>query len=337
MSPQHESGARAAASRPVNTQVLDFERQAQRFETEVGQLSQGQASQRIDLGGEIADLRAKVEAHWRKSYEGLSPWQVVQVARHPRRPYTLDYIDALFVDFVELHGDRLGADDAAIVGGLAHFEGQPLVVIGHQKGRCVKERALRNFGMPRPEGYRKAVRLMHLAERFALPLITFIDTPGAFPGIEAEERGQSAAIGESLYAMSQLSVPSVAVVIGEGGSGGALAIGVADTVCMLQYATFSVISPEGCAAILWKDTAAAEQAAAALTLTAQGLHAIGLVDLVIEEPTGGAHRDPAKAAEYVGRALRAVLARLALIDPQQRLSQRHARLRSCGALAEPLP
>jgi acetyl-CoA carboxylase carboxyl transferase subunit alpha len=276
--------------------LLDFERPAHRLEAEVISLGEIQSAQNLDLSHELAGLQAKVEESWRHTYEGLTAWQIAQVSRHPKRPYTLDYIGALCIDFVELHGDRMGADDAAIVGGLARFEGQPVVVIGHQKGRSVQERTRRNFGMPRPEGYRKAMRLMQLAERFGLPLISFIDTPGAFPGIDAEERGQSAAIGESIYMMSQLNVPTVAIVIGEGGSGGALAIGIADAVCMLQYATFSVISPEGCAAILWKEARAAETAANALGITAPVLKSHGLVDEVVEEPTGGAHRDPAKAA-----------------------------------------
>ncbi len=317
--------------------LLDFERPAHRLETEVISLGQIQSAQNLDLSHELAGLQAKVEASWRHTYEGLTAWQIAQVSRHPKRPYTLDYIGALCVDFVELHGDRMGADDAAIVGGLARFEGQPVVVLGHQKGRSVQERTRRNFGMPRPAGYRKAMRLMQLAERFGLPLISFIDTPGAFPGIDAEERGQSAAIGESIYMMSQLNVPTVAIVIGEGGSGGALAIGIADAVCMLQYATFSVISPEGCAAILWKDARATETAANALGITAPVLKSHGLVDEVVEEPTGGAHRDPAKAAEYVGRALREALGSLGAMAPETRLARRQQRLRVCGALEAASP
>ncbi len=312
--------------------ILSFEAGARRLEDQVRSLSEAQAASQVDLQPEIDELRHKVEEAWQTAYGTLSPWQVVQVARHPRRPYTLDYIDALCTEFVELHGDRSGADDGAIVGGLARFEGTPVVVMGHQKGRDVKERGRRNFGMPRPEGYRKAMRLMEMAERFGLPLLSFIDTPGAFPGIDAEERGQSAAIGQSIYAMSQLTVPTVALVIGEGGSGGALAIGVADVVCMLEYAVYSVISPEGCASILWKDAAHAETAADALGMTAQRLQGLGLVDAVVPEPTGGAHRDPAKAAEFAGRALRDALKVLRAQSPTERHAKRQRKLRAYGAL-----
>jgi acetyl-CoA carboxylase carboxyl transferase subunit alpha len=313
---------------------LAFEQGPQLLEERVRSLRELQASTSVDLQPEIEVLQDKVESAWQTIYGGLTPWQVVQVARHPRRPYTLDYIDALCMDFVELHGDRAGADDAAIVAGLARFEGRPLVVMGHQKGRDLKERTRRNFGMPRPEGYRKAMRIMELAEQFGLPLVSFIDTPGAFPGIDAEERGQSAAIGQSIYRMSQLSVPTVSLVIGEGGSGGALAIGVADVVAMLENSVYSVISPEGCASILWKDAAHAESAAAALGVTARQLHQQGLVDEIVPEPTGGAHRDPAKAAEYVGRALRNALDRLRTQPPAQRMAARQRRLRTVGALQE---
>jgi acetyl-CoA carboxylase carboxyl transferase subunit alpha len=264
----------------------------------------------------------------------LDAWQIAQLARHPQRPQALDYIEGLFTDFVELHGDRAFGDDAAIVAGLARFRGRPVVVIGHQKGRNVKERMHRNFGMARPEGYRKALRMMGMAERFGLPLVTLIDTPGAFPGIDAEERGQSAAIGECIYRLSQLKVPTVSIVIGEGGSGGALAIGVTDRVCMLQYATYSVISPEGCASILWKSAAKANVAASALGITAPRLQALGLIDEVIAERDGGAHCSAEKAIEQVDAALLRVLTALEAMDAASRLAQRLARLRSFGAFAE---
>jgi acetyl-CoA carboxylase carboxyl transferase subunit alpha len=257
-------------------------------------------------------------------------WEIAKVARHAERPHTLDYVAALFTDFVELHGDRAHSDDSAIVAGLARFHGRPVVLMGHQKGRNAKERVRRNFGMARPEGYRKATRLMDMAERFQLPLITLIDTPGAFPGIEAEERGQSAAIGESICRMSQLEVPTVSIVIGEGGSGGALAIGMADVVCMLEFATYSVISPEGCASILWKDSAQAEAAADALCITAARLKALGLIDEVIAEPGGGAHRDPVTAAERLGATLLRVLPSLEAMETSKRLARRQARLRAFG-------
>jgi acetyl-CoA carboxylase carboxyl transferase subunit alpha len=285
----------------------------------------------LDLEDAALELQGKVRG---LAMTQSSSWQIAKMARHADRPHTMDYVAALFTDFVELHGDRAHSDDGAIVAGLARFHGRPLVLIGHQKGRNAKERVRRNFGMPRPEGYRKAMRLMDMAERFQLPLVTLIDTPGAFPGIDAEERGQSAAIGESICRMSQLQVPTVSIVIGEGGSGGALAIGVADAVCMLEFATYSVISPEGCASILWKDSARAEAAANALGITAARLKALGLIDEVIAEPSGGAHRDPAKAAKRVGATLLRVLLSLEAMETSKRLARRQARLRAFGAFGE---
>jgi acetyl-CoA carboxylase carboxyl transferase subunit alpha len=256
------------------------------------------------------------------------------VARHPQRPYTLDYIREIFTDFHEMHGDRSYADDPAIVGGLARFNGQPVMVIGHQKGRDTRERGYRNFGMPRPEGYRKALRLMRTAEKFGLPVLSFVDTPGAFPGIGAEERGQSEAIGRNLFAMAELKVPIITTVIGEGGSGGALAIAVADTVMMLQYAVYSVISPEGCAAILWKTAERAADAAEALGITAQRLKALGLVDRVINEPLGGAHRDPAAMSQLLKRALAEALRQHGLVGTEDLLKQRHARIMAWAKFKE---
>ncbi|NCZ59817.1 MAG: acetyl-CoA carboxylase carboxyltransferase subunit alpha, partial [Betaproteobacteria bacterium] len=268
----------------------------------------------------------KAQTLIKDTYAKLSPWQVAMVARHPQRPYTLDYLREIFTDFHEMHGDRSFADDPAIVGGLARFNGQPVMVIGHQKGRDTRERGYRNFGMPRPEGYRKALRLMRTAEKFGLPVLTFVDTPGAFPGIDAEERGQSEAIGRNLFAMAELKVPIVTTVIGEGGSGGALAIAVADTVMMLQYAVYSVISPEGCAAILWKTAERAADAAEALGITAHRLKALGLVDKVINEPLGGAHRDPVAMGQLLKRALAEALRQHGLISTEALLKQRHSRI-----------
>ncbi|NCV61083.1 MAG: acetyl-CoA carboxylase carboxyltransferase subunit alpha, partial [Betaproteobacteria bacterium] len=280
----------------------------------------------VDIAEEIDRLSKKAQTLIKDTYAKLSPWQVAMVARHPQRPYTLDYLREIFTDFHEMHGDRSFADDPAIVGGLARFNGQPVMVIGHQKGRDTRERGYRNFGMPRPEGYRKALRLMRTAEKFGLPVLTFVDTPGAFPGIDAEERGQSEAIGRNLFAMAELKVPIVTTVIGEGGSGGALAIAVADTVMMLQYAVYSVISPEGCAAILWKTAERAADAAEALGITAHRLKALGLVDKVINEPLGGAHRDPVAMGQLLKRALAEALRQHGLISTEALLKQRHSRI-----------
>src|SRR6202790_5412788 len=283
---------------------LDFEQPIAELEAKIEELGHVTADDKVNIEDEIAKLRAKSRALTRSIFSNLTPWQITQLARHPQRPYTLDYIGAIFSDFQELHGDRMYADDTAIVGGLARFEGATVMVIGHQKGRDTKERVRRNYGMPKPEGYRKALRLMRLAERFGLPLVTLIDTQGAYPGVGAEERGQSEAIARNLFEMSVLSVPIITVVTGEGGSGGALAIGVCDRLIMLQYSTYSVISPEGCASILWKSQDKKEAAADALNLTADRLGKLGLVEEVIEEPLGGAHRD---AVTMAGRLKAAVI------------------------------
>ncbi|MFO0388038.1 MAG: acetyl-CoA carboxylase carboxyltransferase subunit alpha, partial [bacterium] len=275
----------------MKTTFLDFEQPISELETKIEELRFVQNDSAVDISEEIDRLKKKSEGLTKEIYAKLSPWQVSQVARHPQRPYTLDYIREIFTDFHELHGDRAFADDRSIVGGLARFNGQAVMVIGHQKGRDVKERTLRNFGMCKPEGYRKALRLMRLAEKFGLPVFTFVDTPGAYPGIDAEERGQSEAIGHNLFAMAELQVPIISTIIGEGGSGGALAIAMGDVVLMLQYATYSVISPEGCASILWKSAEKAPDAAETLGITAHRLKALGLIDRIINEPLGGAHRD----------------------------------------------
>jgi len=285
------------------TTFLSFEQSIAELETKIEELRFVQEDSAVDISEEIDKLHQKSQQLTKDIYGKLTPWQVSQIARHPQRPYTLDYIAEIFTDFHELHGDRSYADDLSIVGGLARFNGQPCMVLGHQKGRDTKERALRNFGMSKPEGYRKALRLMKLAEKFNLPVFTFIDTPGAFPGIDAEERGQSEAIGHNLYAMAELKVPIISTIIGEGGSGGALAIAVADSVLILQYATYSVISPEGCASILWKTAERASDAAEALGLTAHRLKALNLVDKIVNEPLGGAHRDPKQMAVLLKRAL----------------------------------
>ena len=285
---------------------LDFEKQIEELHSKIDELTkmqEGDDGKKLDLSTEIEQLRAKTEELVKKTYAELTPWQTSLVARHPQRPYMLDYIEMIFTDFHELHGDRAYADDASIIGGLARLAGQPVVVIGHQKGRDTKERMLRNFGMSRPEGYRKALRLMKLAEKFSLPVFTFVDTPGAYPGIGAEERGQSEAIGHNIYEMSHLKTPIIVTIIGEGGSGGALAIAVGDVVNMLQYSIYSVISPEGCASILWKDASRAPEAAQALGLTADRLRDLGLVDRILSEPLGGAHRDP----HLMGASMKKVL------------------------------
>jgi acetyl-CoA carboxylase carboxyl transferase subunit alpha len=267
-------------------------------------------------------------------YAKLSPWQIAQVARHPQRPYTLDYIQLIFNDFVELHGDRSYADDHAIIGGMARFNGQSCVVIGHQKGRDTKDKIYRNFGMPRPEGYRKALRLMRLAEKFGMPIFTFIDTPGAYPGIGAEERGQSEAIGRNLYEMAEIKVPMICTVIGEGGSGGALAIAAGDVLLMMQYSTYSVISPEGCASILWKSADRAADAAETLGITAARLKTLGLVDRVVNEPLGGAHRDPRVSAQSLKKALQDSLRQLQGLSADELVERRYGRLMSHGKFKE---
>lgn len=288
----------------------------------------------LDISKELSQLQSKQKKLLVDTYGKLSAWQISQVARHPQRPYTLDYINAIFTDFDELHGDRAYADDPAIVGGLARFEGIPVVVIGHQKGRDVKERQYRNFGMPRPEGYRKALRLFRLAEKFELPIITLIDTPGAYPGIGAEERNQSEAIARNLYVMAELKTPIIGVIIGEGGSGGALALGVVDQLLMLQYSTYSVISPEGCASILWKSATKAPEAAETLAITADRLKALGLVDHIVNEPLGGAHRDNDAAMQSVATVIKENLTMLQKLPLEKLLAKRYQRLMSYGKFKE---
>ena len=318
----------------MKTTFLDFEQSVADLEQKIEALRFAQEDSVVDIAEEVERLQKKSLSLLKDTYAKLSPWQVAMVARHPQRPYTLDYIQAIFTDFHELHGDREFADDAAIVGGLGRFNGQPMMVIGHQKGRDTKERGYRNFGMPRPEGYRKALRLMKLAEKFDVPVITFVDTPGAFPGIGAEERNQSEAIGRNLYEMAALRVPIVTTVIGEGGSGGALAIAVGDVTLMLQYAIYSVISPEGCAAILWKSAAQAPEAAETLGITAHRLKALGLIDRIISEPVGGAHRDPAQMTQLLKRALSDALRQFQGVNPKELLKQRHERIMNYGKFKE---
>ena len=284
----------------------------------------------VDISEEIDQLDKKSLRLTKDIYADLSPWQITKIARHPERPYTLDYVRECFTDFVEMHGDRHFADDQSIVGGLARFNGNACMVIGHQKGRDTKERTLRNFGMVRPEGYRKALRLMKTAEKFKLPVFTFVDTPGAFPGIDAEERGQSEAIGRNIYEMAQLEVPIITTIIGEGGSGGALAIAVADQVLMLQYSIYSVISPEGCASILWKTSDKAQDAAEALGITAHRLKSLGLVDKIVSEPVGGAHRDHRQMAAFLKRALGEAWRQVSDLKPKELLDRRYERLMSYG-------
>jgi acetyl-CoA carboxylase carboxyl transferase subunit alpha len=313
---------------------LDFEQPIAELEQKIDELRYVQDESAVDISDEIEQLSKKSQQLTKDIYAQLTPWQITRIARHPDRPYTLDYIRTLFTHFTELHGDRHFADDLSIVGGLARLSGQPCVVLGHQKGRDTKERSQRNFGMTKPEGYRKALRIMKLAEKFKLPVFTFVDTPGAYPGIDAEERGQSEAIGRNIFEMAQLEVPIVSTVIGEGGSGGALAIAVADAVLMLQYAVYSVISPEGCASILWKTAEKAEVAAEALGITAARLKGMGLIDRVVAEPLGGAHRDPTATASTLRRALLDALREVADLSPEALLRRRHERLQSHGRFTE---
>jgi acetyl-CoA carboxylase carboxyl transferase subunit alpha len=320
--------------RPMKTTFLDFEQPIAELENKIEQLRYVQDDSAVDISEEISRLETKSQALTKDIYAKLTPWQIAQVARHPQRPYTLDYVAHIFTDFEELHGDRAFADDHAIVGGLARFNGQSCIVIGHQKGRDTKEKIQRNFGMPRPEGYRKALRLMKLAEKFGIPVFTFIDTPGAYPGIDAEERGQSEAIGRNLYVMAELKVPLIATVIGEGGSGGALAIAVGDAVLMMQYSTYSVISPEGCASILWKSADKASEAAETMGITAARLKTLGLLDRVVTEPLGGAHRDHRAAATALKRALQDALKQVANLSPEQLVERRFERLMSYGKFKE---
>lgn len=313
---------------------LDFEQSVSDLENKIEQLRYVQDDSALDISDEISRLQKKSQTLTKDIYAKLTPWQISQVSRHPQRPYTLDYIEHLFTDFEELHGDRNYADDPAIVGGLARFNGQSVMVIGHQKGRDTKERQYRNFGMPRPEGYRKAMRLMRLAEKFGIPIMTFIDTPGAYPGVGAEERGQSEAIGKNLYVMAELRVPIICTIIGEGGSGGALAVAVGDAMLMLQYATYSVISPEGCASILWKSADKASEAAETLGITATRLKALGLVDKIVSEPLGGAHRDYAAMMQTMKKALQDTLKQVQSQTTDEMLQERFNRLMSYGKFKE---
>lgn len=318
----------------MKTTFLDFEQPIAELEAKIEELRFVQDDSALDISEEIRRLQKKSQTLTKDIYAKLNAWQVSQVARHPQRPYTLDYVQGLFTDFSELHGDRAFADDAAIVGGMARFNGEPVMVIGHQKGRDTKEKIVRNFGMPRPEGYRKALRLMRLAEKFRLPIFTFIDTPGAYPGIGAEERGQSEAIARNLYVMAELKTPVICSVVGEGGSGGALAIGVGDRTLILQYSTYSVISPEGCASILWKSADKASVAAETLGITADRLKSNGLVDRIVEEPLGGAQRDWDAMFQSMRRALTDTLAELRKQPLDDLLAARYQRLRAYGSFKE---
>ena len=318
----------------MDLNFIDFEQPIAELEAKIDELRHVGSDAKINIQDEIATLESKSQGLTRTIFAKLTPWQVSQVARHPLRPYFLDYVEQIFDDVEELHGDRAFADDQAIITALARLDGRPVVIIGHQKGRDTNEKLRRNFGMPRPEGYRKSLRVMELAERFKLPLLTFIDTPGAYPGVGAEERGQSEAIARNLREMSQLKTPILSTVIGEGGSGGALAIGVCDRLNMLQYSTYSVISPEGCASILWKDAAKASLAAEAMAITSQHLKKLGLIDGIIDEPLGGAHRDPEAMATILRESLISSLDELQAIPLQQLLEQRYQRLMSYGSFAE---
>jgi acetyl-CoA carboxylase carboxyl transferase subunit alpha len=318
----------------LKTTFLEFEQSISDLEAKIEELRFVQDDSAVDISEEIARLQKKSNALTKEIYAKLTPWQMAQVARHPQRPFTLDYINLLFTDFEELHGDRSYADDLSIVGGLARFNGQSVMVIGQQKGRDTKEKILRNFGMPRPEGYRKAMRLMRLAEKFGIPVLTFVDTPGAYPGIGAEERGQSEAIGRNLYVMAELKVPIICTVIGEGGSGGALALAVGDIVMMLQYAIYSVISPEGCASILWKSADKAPEAAETMGITANRLKTLGLIDKIVNEPLGGAHRDHAAMAQILKKALQDALRSFANKGIDELIEARFDRLMDYGKFKE---
>ncbi|MBC7481393.1 MAG: acetyl-CoA carboxylase carboxyltransferase subunit alpha [Rhizobacter sp.] len=313
---------------------LEFEQPVSDLESKIDELRYVQNESAVDISEEIDRLGKKSLQLTKDIYASLTPWQVTQIARHPQRPYTLDYVNEIFTDFQELHGDRAFADDQSIIGGLARFNGQACMVIGHQKGRDTKGRGRRNFGMSRPEGYRKALRLMKLAEKFGLPVFTFVDTPGAYPGIGAEERGQSEAIGRNIFEMAQLEVPIIVTIIGEGGSGGALAISVGDQLLMLQYSIYAVISPEGCASILWKSAERASDAAEALGITAHRLKALGLVDKIVSEPVGGAHRDTKQMAAFLKRALNDALRQVSDLKPAELLKRRYERLQSYGRFSD---
>jgi acetyl-CoA carboxylase carboxyl transferase subunit alpha len=314
----------------MNPNYLDFEQPIAELQAKIDELRNVGSDNAINLDEEIQRLQAKMRQEIKTIFKSLTPWQISQLSRHPLRPYTLDYVEKIFDEFHELHGDRAFADDHAIVGGLARFRGRALVFIGQQKGRDTKAKIFRNFGMPRPEGYRKALRLMNMAARFRLPLVTFIDTPGAYPGVGAEERGQSEAIARNLQVLARLPTPIICTIVGEGGSGGALAIGVGDRVNMLEYSTYSVISPEGCASILWKDAANAEEAATALGITSESLKNLGLIDEVIEEPLGGAHKEPELVARRIADCIEKQLEELTALTTDQLLDQRYRRLLSYG-------
>jgi acetyl-CoA carboxylase carboxyl transferase subunit alpha len=318
----------------MNQNYLDFEQSIADLEAKIEALRYADKGAAININDEINKLSAKSRKLTESIFHSLTPWQISQLARHPLRPYTLDYIARIFTDFEELHGDRAFADDPAIVGGVARLNGRPVVIIGHQKGRDTRDKVRRNFGMPRPEGYRKALRLMRLAERFRIPLITLIDTPGAYPGVGAEERGQSEAIARNLYEMARLNTPIISVVIGEGGSGGALAIGVCDRLLMLQYSTYSVISPEGCASILWRSADKASEAAQAMGITAESLSKQGLVDEIVQEPLGGAHRDMDEIAKTLKSALISALDKVGSMPLERLLEQRYDRLMHYGEFEE---
>ncbi|NRA20561.1 MAG: acetyl-CoA carboxylase carboxyl transferase subunit alpha [Oceanospirillaceae bacterium] len=318
----------------MNPNYLEFEQPIAQLETKIEELRLVGENTEINIADELTKLEEKSKTLTKSIFNNLSAWQVQQIARHPQRPYTLDYIENLFEDFEQIHGDRHYADDEALVCGMARLEGRPVMIIGHQKGRDVKEKVRRNFGMPRPEGYRKALRVMQMAERFKLPIITFIDTPGAYPGIGAEERGQSEAIAFNLAKMSNLKTPIISTVIGEGGSGGALAIGVCDKLMMLEYSTYSVISPEGCASILWKNADKASEAAKVMGITSERLLELGLVDEVIAEPLGGAHRAPEELAKSVRAKLVSSLKELEMLSEEALLERRYERLMSYGIFAD---
>jgi acetyl-CoA carboxylase carboxyl transferase subunit alpha len=313
---------------------LDFEQPISELETKIDELRYVQTESAVDISEEIDQLSKKSQQLTKDIYSVLTPWQITKIARHPERPYTLDYVNEIFTDFIEMHGDRHFADDLSIVGGLARFNGNACMVLGHQKGRDTRERGLRNFGMSRPEGYRKALRLMKTAEKFKLPVFTFVDTPGAYPGIDAEERSQSEAIGRNIFEMAQLEVPIITTVIGEGGSGGALAISVADQVLMLQYSIYSVISPEGCASILWKTSDKAQDAADAMGITAHRLKALGLIDKIVNEPVGGAHRDTKQMAAFLKRGLNDAWRQLSDLKVRELLDRRYERLQSYGRFTD---
>ena len=313
---------------------LDFEQPVAELENKIEELRYVQTESAVDISAEIDQLAKKSLQLTKDIYSDLTPWQITKIARHPERPYTLDYVGEIFTHFTELHGDRHFADDLSIVGGLARFNGNACMVIGHQKGRDTKERTARNFGMCRPEGYRKALRLMKTAEKFGLPVFTFVDTTGAYPGIDAEERGQAEAIGRNIFEMAQLEVPIISTIIGEGGSGGALAVAVCDQALMLQYAVYSVISPEGCASILWKKADKAQDAADALGITAHRLKALGVVDKIVNEPVGGAHRDARQAAVFLKRALGDAYRQVSDLKPRELLERRYERLQSYGRYAD---